>query len=107
MVAPAEGGELVSEGMPPGAVQVAGGGGPIVLGVDGPTTGGYPVIACVATADMPELGRARPGDTLRFRRVTVDEARALLHERERVFDESFDADRGEARHGPAVDRPQL
>lgn len=68
-------GSMMSEAMAPGAVQIPENGQPIILGVDHPTTGGYPVIACVSSADMYMLGRARPGDTIRFRRATLDEAR--------------------------------
>lgn len=74
-----------SEGMPCGAVQVPPGGEPIVLMVDHPTTGGYPVIACVASVDLPVLGQLRPGDTVRFERVTQAVALAALAERERVL----------------------
>lgn len=88
-VASPAGGQLVSEGMPPGAIQVPESGEPIVLGVDHPTTGGYPVIACVATADLCILGRARPGDTVRFRRVSLQEARAMHRRQEERFNELF------------------
>ncbi len=79
-------GRLPSEGMPPGAVQVPGGGEPIVLGVDHPTTGGYPCIACVIGADMPVVGQLRPGRRVRFERVTRPEALAFHHARERLLD---------------------
>ncbi|MEK6703351.1 MAG: biotin-dependent carboxyltransferase family protein [Planctomycetota bacterium] len=82
-------GQLISEGMPPGAIQVPQSGEPIVLGVDHPTTGGYPVIACVITADLCILGRARPGDTVSFRRVSLDEARAMHRRQEQRFTELF------------------
>lgn len=59
-------GELPSEGMVPGAVQVPLDGQPIVLLVDHPTTGGYPVIAVVAHGDLARLGQLRPGDPVRF-----------------------------------------
>jgi biotin-dependent carboxylase-like uncharacterized protein len=58
----------------PGAVQVAGGQ-LIVLGVAGGTMGGYPHVAHVISADLDRLGQLRPGDVIRFRRVTLDEAR--------------------------------
>ncbi len=62
-------GELASEGMIPGALQVPPDGRPVVLGVDGPVTGGYPVIA-VATADsLGRLAQARPGTRVRIRPV--------------------------------------
>jgi allophanate hydrolase subunit 2 len=46
----------------------------IALHVDHQTTGGYPVIATVISADLPLLAQARPGDTVRFRPVDPEEA---------------------------------
>lgn len=60
-------GELPSEGMIPGALQVPPHGRPTVLLADGPVTGGYPVIAVVTDASLDALGQARPGTRLRFR----------------------------------------
>jgi biotin-dependent carboxylase-like uncharacterized protein len=62
-------GELASEGMPLGALQVPPSGQPILFLADHPVTGGYPVIAVVATADIGRAAQLRPGDTLRFRLV--------------------------------------
>lgn len=81
------GGRMPSEGMSPGAVQVPRTTTPIVLLVDHPTTGGYPVIACVATVDLPVLGQLGPRDCVRFERVSRAEARALHAEQERRLDE--------------------
>lgn len=68
--------EIVSDGMVPGCIQVPPDGRPIVMMADCPTTGGYPKIACVVTADLGILAQARPGETeIRFRAVTVEEAR--------------------------------
>lgn len=61
------GGELPSEPMVPGAIQVPPSGQPTVLLADGPVTGGYPVIAVVAAASLDAVGQARPGTLLRFR----------------------------------------
>lgn len=80
------GGRMPSEGMMPGAVQVPASGAPIVLMVDHPTTGGYPVIACVAAVDLPVLGQVRPRETLRFERVSLAEARSLFTEQEQGLD---------------------
>ena len=63
-----------------GAIQVTPSGGLIVLHVDHQSTGGYPVIATVISADLPLLAQARPGDTVRFRRVDQAEA-ARAHRR--------------------------
>jgi biotin-dependent carboxylase-like uncharacterized protein len=67
--------------MAPGAIQVPASGKPIVLGPDHPTIGGYPVIAVVIAADRG-LFAARPiGAQVRFRQVTLDEARAAFRGR--------------------------
>ncbi|MFK0019609.1 biotin-dependent carboxyltransferase family protein [Streptomyces sp. NPDC090798] len=59
-------GELPSEGMVLGAVQVPPDGGPVVFLADHPTTGGYPVIAVVRGADLPAAAQAVPGTPVRF-----------------------------------------
>jgi KipI family sensor histidine kinase inhibitor len=67
-LARARDGELPSEGMVTGAIQVPPGGTPIVFLADHPVTGGYPVIGVVLAADLPVLAQARPGQVVRFRR---------------------------------------
>jgi antagonist of KipI len=74
-------GELASEPVAPGAVQVTNDGRPVVLGVDGQTIGGYPKVAHVVRADLDRLAQLRPGDRVRFARVTLDQAAELAHER--------------------------
>jgi len=66
--------EVAPEGVVFGSIQVPGEGFPIVLGPDGPVTGGYPKIATVIDSDLPRLGQAAPGNVLRFRAVTLEEA---------------------------------
>ena len=58
--------ELPSEGVVTGALQVPPGGQPILLLADHPVTGGYPVIAVVAAADVGLAAQLRPGSRLRF-----------------------------------------
>jgi len=60
-------GELPSEGMPLGALQVPPSGQPILFLADHPVTGGYPVIAVVVAADIGRAAQLRPGDQVRFR----------------------------------------
>lgn len=60
-------GDLPSEPVLPGAIQVPADGNPIVLGPDAGTTGGYPVIGVVRDDDLDRLGQLRPGDTVNFR----------------------------------------
>ncbi|MEV7286743.1 biotin-dependent carboxyltransferase family protein [Streptomyces sp. NPDC093252] len=62
-------GELPSEGLVLGAVQVPPDGRPVVFLADHPTTGGYPVIAVVTGADLPAVAQARPGTPVRFVRA--------------------------------------
>jgi biotin-dependent carboxylase-like uncharacterized protein len=72
--------ELLSQGVLPGAIQVPPDGQPIILGWDGPVTGGYPVIAGVIAADWPRLAQLQPGDAVRFETTTVEAAQALARE---------------------------
>ncbi len=67
----------LSAPMVDGAIEVPASGQPIVLGPDHPTTGGYPVIAVVLRADLGQLGARPIGSTVRFARVSLEEARAL------------------------------
>jgi biotin-dependent carboxylase-like uncharacterized protein len=72
------GADIVSSGVQTGTVQVPGDGQPIVLMADRQTTGGYTRIAQVIRADLPLLGQARPGDTVRFIQCTPAEAALAL-----------------------------
>lgn len=60
-------GELPSEGMVPGALQVPPSGQPTLFLADHPVTGGYPVIAVVVSGDLGLAAQARPGQQIRFR----------------------------------------
>jgi antagonist of KipI len=76
--------ELISEGMTFGAIQVPSNGQPIVMMSDCPTTGGYPKIGTVASADLPLLAQCVPDKSrMRFRETTVAKAqkkyRALMN----------------------------
>jgi antagonist of KipI len=79
------GGEMISEGMALGAVQVPEGGKPIILFVEQQTTGGYPKIANVISADFHSLGQLRPRDEIRFESVEMETARRLLKEQEELM----------------------
>jgi biotin-dependent carboxylase-like uncharacterized protein len=70
-----------------GTVQLPPGGEPIVLLVDGPTVGGYPVVAVVASVDRPTIGQLGPGDRVRFEVVDEATARALELDRRRALAE--------------------
>ena len=70
-------GTIASQAVLPGAIQIPPDGQPIILGWDGPVTGGYPVIAGLVSADMERMAQLKPGDTVHFETVNVDTARAL------------------------------
>ena len=68
-----------------GTVQVAANGVPIALMADHQTTGGYPRIAEIVSADVPRLAQLAPGGTLRFTRCSLEMAAELRrHVRERL-----------------------
>ncbi|MBA3823352.1 MAG: hypothetical protein H0X24_05510, partial [Ktedonobacterales bacterium] len=75
------GGNVLSAGVPRGAVQVPPDGNPIVLLADHQTTGGYRVPAVVISADQWQIAQLRPGDAVRF--VATTRRMALLAWRER------------------------
>lgn len=88
-IQPRTGRELLTEGVPLGAIQVPPGGLPIVLFVEHQTTGGYPKIANVVAADLARLGGLRPHDAIRFEAVSLTAARELLREQEEALDALF------------------
>src|SRR6202012_4626034 len=67
---------IVSDGTVLGSIQVPGNGAPIVLMPDRGTTGGYPKIATVISADIGRLAQTQAGTAFRFKAVTMKEAQA-------------------------------
>jgi antagonist of KipI len=76
-------GDLQSEAVAPGTIQVPPNGQPILLLGDCQTIGGYPKIAHVITVDLASAAQLRPGDTVRFIEASLAEAQQLLAQRER------------------------
>ncbi|HUG47019.1 MAG TPA: biotin-dependent carboxyltransferase family protein [Candidatus Limnocylindria bacterium] len=70
--------EMLSQGVPWGAIQLPPDGRPICLLADHGTVGGYPVVAVVISADLPLLGQLGPGDPLTFRQVSPADASTAL-----------------------------
>lgn len=68
--------DIPPEGTAPGSVQVPGNGLPIILGPDRPVTGGYAKVATVIGADLGKLAQARPGERIRFQKLTIEQALA-------------------------------
>ena len=79
-----KGNEILTEGIPLGAIQVPGSGGPIISFVEHQTTGGYPKIANVISADLCKVGQLKPGDKFKFQLVSIEEGESL-----RLQQESF------------------
>ncbi len=77
--------QMITEGVSLGAVQVPPGGSPIIVFVEQQTTGGYPKIANVISVDLHRVGQLRPRDEIRFEQVTLETARLLLIEQERLL----------------------
>ena len=65
---------IISDAIAPGSIQVPAGGQPLVLLADRATTGGYPKIATVISADLPAMGRLTPGAPVAFAAVSVEQA---------------------------------
>jgi antagonist of KipI len=81
--------ELLTDGIPLGAIQVPQDGQPIILFVDQQTTGGYPKIANVIAADMHRVGQLRPRDEVRFAGVSLADAIEALREQGLQLKEAF------------------
>ena len=79
------GGSMTTAGAPLGAIQVTPSGEPVILGVDHQTTGGYPKIGCVISADRWRIGQLRPREAVRFELVSFDDARRLLLAQEELL----------------------
>jgi allophanate hydrolase subunit 2 len=76
-------GELISEPLGLGAIQVPSAGEPILLMADRQTAGGYPKIGYVISADLPLAGQLAPGDFIEFHLCSQSDAVAALIARER------------------------
>ena len=77
--------QMITEPVALGAIQVPAGGQPIILFVEQQTTGGYPKIANVISADLSSIGQLRPRDEIRFERVSLLQARKLICEQEQLL----------------------
>jgi antagonist of KipI len=79
--------ELLSEGVTYGTIQVPSNGQPIILMVDRQTTGGYPKIGQVISADLPSLAQLQPMATIQFKKVTLEEAQTVFMKNERLIED--------------------
>ena len=79
------GADIISDAMPLGALQVPSSGQPILLMADRQTTGGYPAVATVISADISLAGQLGPGDSISFAVSSLREAIAALIAQERTL----------------------
>ncbi len=77
--------EILSSAVLKGTIQVPKNGQPILLMSEAQTTGGYPRIANVITADIPYLAQQKAGDNIRFREITLEKAQVLFYNKEKKF----------------------
>lgn len=81
--------DIISDGIPLGGIQVIGDGQPIVLLVDRQTAGGYTKIGAVCSYEIGRVGQIKPGQKLRFTRIEVAEAHAVLAARRAALDSAI------------------
>ena len=81
----ARGADIISDATPLGVLQVPASGQPILLMADRQTSGGYPKVATVVSADISVAGQLGPGDTIAFSVCTLREAMAALIAQERAL----------------------
>jgi antagonist of KipI len=83
--------DIVSDGVLSGAIQIPGDAQPIILLADRQTTGGYAKIGVIASVDLALVAQASPGATVRFERISAEDAAALARDRTASLrDISFD-----------------
>ena len=79
-------GDIISDGITTGSVQISSSGMPIVMLADHQTTGGYAKIGTVISTDIPAIGQRKPGEKVRFSYISVEEAQKLNLERKKYLD---------------------
>ena len=80
-----------SDGSATGALQIPADGSPILLMADRPTAGGYPKVAVVISADLPQAAQLQPGDSVTFRTIALPEAESALAKQWRRINEVLPA----------------
>jgi len=78
-------GEIITAGIPLGSIQIPGDGQPIISFVEHQTTGGYPVIANVISADIRKVGQLKPGDCFQFELTSISTAEKLKVDQEKFI----------------------
>lgn len=81
------GGDIISDGITTGSIQVSSGGMPIVMLADHQTTGGYAKIGTVISVDIPALAQRKPGEKVRFQYVSVEAGQNLYQQRKKYLEQ--------------------
>ncbi|KJS88143.1 MAG: hypothetical protein JM58_01830 [Peptococcaceae bacterium BICA1-8] len=74
--------DIISDGIAPGAIQIPGHGQPIIMLADRQTTGGYTKLANVISVDLSLIAQLMYGDSVKFKKVSLEEAQRLYIEQE-------------------------
>lgn len=77
-----KGADIISDGIPFGAIQVPGQGMPIIMMADRQTIGGYTKIATVVSTDLNKIAQSKPGDILRFNAIDIEDAHQIYIDQE-------------------------
>jgi allophanate hydrolase subunit 2 len=79
--------DIISDGIPPGAIQVPGHGMPIIMTADRQTTGGYPKIGVVTRGGLDRLAQRLPGEAIRLQPASLVEAEREFLQREDMLEQ--------------------
>jgi len=82
--------QLISSAVTRGTMQLLPAGELIILMADHQTTGGYPKIAHVISADMPKLAQMRPNESIQFQLIELAEAEYLYIEKQQYLQQLQD-----------------
>ncbi|MGN1480356.1 biotin-dependent carboxyltransferase family protein [Porcipelethomonas sp.] len=81
--------DIISDGIAFGSIQISSDGQPIVMLADRQTIGGYAKIGAVATADIPKFVQHKPGEKIKFEKITIKEAQKMYIRREKELNKMF------------------
>lgn len=83
------GGDIISDGIAPGSIQVAGNGLPMIMMADRQTIGGYAKIATVISADIPVIAQCKPQDEIVFEKVSLRKAVSIYKREHKKMQKLF------------------
>jgi len=83
--------DIISDGIPLGAIQIPAHGQPIIMLADRQTIGGYPKIGIVISIDIPKLVQSREGTVIKFKEIDIDNAQKLYRDEEKAYEKIIEA----------------